>query len=120
MDSSQLKADVINKVKMFNYDSTQLLHILKSVQDTYRYIPSESYQWIADELKLTPIDVEGVAHFYHFFSTKHRGKITIYCNTSATAEMMGGSAVINEFTRILGISLGETTRDGWFGLYPTS
>lgn len=120
MGGSQFKTDIINKVKIFNHDSTQLLHILKSVQDTYRYIPSESYKWIADELKLTPIDVEGVAHFYHFFSTSPRGKITIYCNTSATAEMMGGPAVIKEFTKQLGLSLGETTRDGWFGLYPTS
>ena len=97
----------------------ELLSILREVQALHRCISEEAISIIADEMDLPKIHVEGTASFYHFLSRTHRGKYTIYLNTSITSEMAGLAEVIQAFSD-LGIRMGEVTADQQFGLFKTS
>lgn len=120
MIESKLKLKVTDILKKYKSDSYQLLSILIEIQNHFRHIPPVCIPWIADELDVTPLHIEGTLSFYHFLSTEHRGKITIYMNNSITSEMFGGNEVLKTFENELGISVSQTTPDGLFGLYTTS
>lgn len=101
-------------------DPTELLTILREVQQQWRRISAEAITAIAEELDIPRIHVEGTATFYHFFSEQHAGDYTIYVNTSVTAEMAGAAAVIAAFESELGVKMGGNTADNRVGLRKTS
>lgn len=99
---------------------SNLLKILWAIQDEYRYIPRRFIHYLCDHAELTVEAIHSVISFYHFFSLEHRGDITIYLDTSATAEMQGYKEVKKAFEKALDISVGEVTSDMQFGLFETS
>jgi [NiFe] hydrogenase diaphorase moiety large subunit len=107
-------------VERYRSERRQLLAMLREVQHIFRCVPAEAITLLAEELDLPRVHVEGTATFYHFLSAEHRGDITIYLNTSATAEMAGGAAVAAAFAEALGTPVGSTTADRRVGLYTTS
>lgn len=115
-----MKSEIQSLVKKYHGDKTQLIAILTEVQKKWRFIPEEAIDAIADELDLTRVHVEGVASFYHFFSGEHRGRYTVYLNTSTTSEMAGCEHVLKAFEEEVGVSFGHTSADGAIGLYKTS
>lgn len=111
----------INQLVLANgSDKTQTLSIFRNIQNEYRYIPDEALEFISEELDVPKVQIEGAVSFYHFFSSTHRGKFTIYMNTSTTSEMKGCHEIMATFETELGIRFGETTEDQMFGLYTTS
>ena len=104
----------------FNRDKTRLMDILLAIQAELGYIPPEVVEQLADELSLSSADVEQTLSFYHFFSTKPRGKYTIYLNNSIVANMMGREVIAEAFKKETGIQFGEVTKDGLIGLYETA
>ncbi len=107
-------------VSRYGGDKTQLLAILREAQNQWRRIPEEFITAVAEELDVPRVHVEGTATFYHFFSTEHRGRFTVYLNTSATSEMAGSQEVARAFEEATGVSFGQTGADREFGLYTTS
>jgi NADH-quinone oxidoreductase subunit E len=87
----------------------------------------ESRGWISDEtlrelgpvLGMSPEELEGVATFYNRILRRPVGRHLVWLCNSASCWLMGADAVRRAFERRLGISLGETTRDGRFTLLPT-
>ncbi len=114
------KEHIQNIISKFNFDKTQLLGILREIQNNFRFIPEDSFDWIADELDISPVMIKGVVSFYHFLSMDHRGEFTIYLNTSATSEMQGCHDVMRAFEDEVGIKFGSTSLDKKIGLYTTS
>ena len=101
-------------------DKTELLAILKDTQEKWRQITPEMISFIADELDISKLQVEGTATFYHFFSDSHHGKYTLYSNTCTTSEMAGIKIIEDFLEKEIGISFGQTTADQKIGLYRTS
>ncbi|HPI39559.1 MAG TPA: NAD(P)H-dependent oxidoreductase subunit E [Pseudobdellovibrionaceae bacterium] len=120
MSTTNFSSTIQTLLKKYNHDATQLVPMLREVQDEYRYIPIEIIALLAEELELPQVQVEGTATFYHFFSKNHRGNYTVYLNTSATAEMAGALAAEKAFEKEAGIPFGETSSDQKIGLYKTS
>jgi [NiFe] hydrogenase diaphorase moiety large subunit len=118
--TEDLKSKIKDLVNKYHGDKTQLLAILRDIQDTYRQVPRESIDLIAEELDVSPVHVEGTASFYHFFSFEPRGQYTVYLNTSATSEMKGCADIKRAFENESGTTFGQTTSDGQIGLYTTS
>ncbi len=116
----QLQTSYISIIEKYGRDKTQVLMILRDIQNQFRYISDEAITLIAEELDISRLQVEGCASFYHFFSTQHRGRYTIYLNTSATSEMSGVKDVIEAFEEEIGIKFGEVTADQNIGLFKTS
>ncbi|MFN7981587.1 MAG: NAD(P)H-dependent oxidoreductase subunit E [Vicinamibacterales bacterium] len=98
----------------------QLLGVLRDIQREFRCVSSDAITIVAEEMDLSRVHVEGTATFYHFLSSDHRGRNTIYLNTSATAEMAGSAAVAAAFEEAAGTAFGHTTADQALGLYTTS
>lgn len=107
-------------VNRYHCDRTELLAILREVQEKWRMVSPKMVAIIADEMDLPLVHVEGTATFYHFLSRTHRGKYSVYVNTSATAEMAGASAVIKAFETELGLSMGHNSPENLVGLRRTS
>ena len=98
----------------------QLLGVLRDIQRMVRCVPDEAITIVAEEMDLPRVHVEGTATFYHFLSREHRGRTTIYLNTSATSEMAGCMTVARAFEDATGTTFGHTTTDQGVGLYTTS
>ncbi|MBK7960463.1 MAG: NAD(P)H-dependent oxidoreductase subunit E [Bdellovibrionales bacterium] len=118
--SAELLSHIKSVVQSHNSDPTQLLAILREVQEKWRHVSPEAVTAISEELDLPRVHVEGTATFYHFLSRTHRGKYTVYVNTSTTAEIAGAAAVAKAFEDETGLSFGETSKDKKFGLRKTS
>jgi [NiFe] hydrogenase diaphorase moiety large subunit len=113
--------DRINGIlEKFHRDRTRLMDILLSIQDEIGYIPESHLSIIAESLNISEAEVEQTLSFYHFFSTKPRGKYRIYLNNSVVANMMGRAEVAATFEKELGIKFGQVTPDGLVGLFETS
>ena len=117
-------ANIENFVKeiagKYGKNPTRLMDILIDVQNEFRHVPSEAIGIISKELKLSKVDVEQTASFYHFFTCKDTGKYTVYLNNSAVACMMGRDEVAKAFEKEAGCKFGEVTSDGLIGLKDTA
>ena len=115
-----MKKSVSEIAQMHQNKQTQLLAILHDIQEQERFISDEVLHILSDELDVPLVELEGVRSFYHFFSSQHRGRYTVYMNTSATSEMSGAFEVMQAFEKHSGIEFGQTTSDFKIGLYKTS
>src|ERR1035437_6986391 len=107
MSDDQWTSHIKQIIEKHNRDRSELLAILKDVQEKWRRVSPEAVTLIADELDLPRVHVEGTATFYHFLSRTHRGNYTVYVNTSATAEMAGAVAVAQAFESEVGVLFGQ-------------
>ncbi len=102
----------------YKHDKTRLMDILYDIQHKTNYIPMDKVDIIADELNMSSADVEQTISFYHFYSTKPRGKYSICLNNSVVANMKGREFVAQAFKDELGCEFGEVKDD--IGLFETS
>lgn len=107
-------------LQKYRKDPSRLMDILLDIQNEVGYIPEEGVALIAEECKLSKVDVEQTISFYHFFSCKPRGKYSIYLNDSAVACMMGRDEVAKAFEKEVGCRFGSVSEDGLIGLFNTS
>ncbi|MGK5084325.1 NAD(P)H-dependent oxidoreductase subunit E [Bdellovibrionota bacterium FG-1] len=119
-DRADLESGIKAIVKKYNGERRQLLSILREVQKRWRCVSKEAITLIADEMDLPRVHVEGTSTFFHFLSRTHRGKYTVYLNTSATAELSSLSLIEKAFESEVGIAFGQTTADQQIGLRKTS
>jgi [NiFe] hydrogenase diaphorase moiety large subunit len=115
-----MKTYTLKVLEKYSRDKTRLMDMLIDIQLEFGYISRESITHIAQELKMSEVDVEQTISFYHFFSMKPTGKYSIFLNNSAVANMMGRHEVAETLEHETGIKFGEVTADGLIGLYETS
>jgi len=101
----------------YGYDSTKLIPILQKVQDAYHYLPEDVMRYIANELKISPAKVYGVATFFAHFSTTPKGKHIIKVCNGTACHVKGSASIINAVKTKLKLKDGqETTEDMMFTL----
>jgi NADH-quinone oxidoreductase subunit E len=93
-----------------------LLAILQEAQETFSYLPDTVIGETAAWLGLPVHQVYSVATFYNAFSLKPKGKYVIQVCMGTACHVRGSPAIVEEAETILGISRGETTKDGKFTL----
>ncbi|MEZ5196194.1 MAG: NAD(P)H-dependent oxidoreductase subunit E [Bacteroidales bacterium] len=98
----------------------RLMDVLIDITDDKGYVGDAEIVEIANQLKMSKVDVEQTLSFYHFFCTTPTGKYTIYLNDSLVATMMGRDEVADSFEKATGTKFGTVSADGLFGLYNTS
>jgi len=101
-------------------DAYRLIEIVTDVQSALGWVPPDAVAEIAEGLGVSRVDVEGVATFYHFFSSAPAGRYAVYLNTNFVAGMKGRAEVAAAFEKEAGCRFGETTADGRIGLHATS
>jgi len=80
------------------------------------WLPVAAMDYVADLLKMPPMKVYEVAHFYTMYNTKPVGKNHVQVCTNISCFLRGSDKIIAACKDTLGIGLGQTTEDGEFTL----
>jgi len=97
----------------------QILHEIQD-QDPQHYISPEAVDTVAEYLDIPVNHIYGVLTFYTMYSTKPRGKSIIRLCESPPCYIKGSDNMLRKLKVLLGINIGETTKDGLFTLEFTS
>jgi [NiFe] hydrogenase diaphorase moiety large subunit len=114
------KSEIHQILSKFENDKTRLMDILLTINEIQGFISRKDMQNISASLGISMAQVQETASFYHFFSSKPRGKYTIYLDNSITAVMKGRAGVKEAFEHYCGTTFGKVSEDGLFGLFDTS
>lgn len=102
------------------YEPTKdnLIYILHEIQDTHpqHYISEEAVSVISEYLNVPANHIYGVLTFYSMYSTKPRGKNIIRLCESPPCYVKGSDNMLRKLKTLLGVNVGETTKDGLFTL----
>lgn len=96
----------------------QLLPLLHSLQHEIGYIDDSAVAPLAAALNLSRADVHGVLTFYHDFRRKPSGRHVVKLCRAESCQARGGAAIETAAAGRLGVSMGETRRDGQISLEP--
>jgi [NiFe] hydrogenase diaphorase moiety large subunit len=104
----------------FDNNPNRLMDILLSIHDEQGYISKTDMIQIALATGRSFAEIQETVSFYHFFSSKPRGKYRIYLDNSITACMRNRDEVKETFENLCETKFGEVSGDGTFGLFNTS
>jgi len=107
---------VKNLVKQYVSKNGRVLSILEEIQRKFKYLPEEVLRLLAKELGLPLSQVYGVATFYNYFSLQPRGEHIIGICHGTACHVKGSDKLTQALEKELGVSVGETTKDGLFSL----
>ena len=93
-----------------------LITVLQKAQEIYGYLPREVIERVARALNLKTAKVYGVATFYTQFRFEPIGKYLIMLCKGTACHVNGAQTIEEAICDELGISDGETTKDGLFTL----
>ena len=94
-----------------------LLPVLHLAQDNFGgWLSSETMDYVAELLNITPIEVYEVATFYSMYNTKPVGKYMFEVCQTGPCMLRGSDGIVDYIYEKLGIKPGQTTADGLFTL----
>jgi NADH-quinone oxidoreductase subunit E len=94
-----------------------LLPVLHLAQDSFGgWLSSETMDYVAELLNITPIEVYEVATFYSMYNLKPVGKYMFEVCQTGPCMLRGSDDIVAYIGEKLGIKPGETTTDGMFTL----
>jgi NADH-quinone oxidoreductase subunit E len=112
--------EIQEEIKQYPYPAVACIDALKIVQHHRGWVSDESVKDIAELLKISNEEVDGVATFYSRIYRKPIGRNVILICDSVSCMVMGYQSIYEYISKKLGISFGETTNDRRFTLLPNS
>ncbi len=120
MLTSEEKADIRHIAERYEERRGASVEALKLVQRWRGWVSNEDLEATARILDMSPDELDGVATFYNLIFRRPVGwHVILFCD-SISCWIMGCNLVRDQFQRRLCIESGETTKDGYFTLLPTS
>jgi NADH-quinone oxidoreductase subunit E len=118
MISDAAKAGFAAEVAKFPADQKQsaVMACLAIVQKELGFVSVESEKEVADYLGMAPIAVHEVTTFYNMYNQRPVGKYKLNVCTNLPCQLRDGQAALKHLEAKLGISMGQTTKDGMFTL----
>ena len=120
MSEMKLSCEAVRQVEevceKFHNDPGELIAILHECQDRLGYLPEPVQRIIAGKLCIPASKVYGVVTFYSFFTMSPKGKHPVSVCLGTACYVRGADKLLEEFKRVLGIDVGQTTPDGKFSL----
>jgi len=107
---------LIEKCRATPHPESQLINVLHEVQSQFGYLAAAHLDAVAQLMQVPAAKVAGVASFYHFFRLKPRGRFMINVCLGTACYVKGAERVAQKIIDELGITWGETTKDGVFTL----
>jgi NADH-quinone oxidoreductase E subunit len=115
--SEQAIAELNEIVSHYPEKRAAMLPALWIAQREYGgFLPPEALQEVAELLERPRVEVEAVASFYTMYNFRKRGKHHLEICTCLTCACVGAYDVVRKLEDLLGIHLGDTTKDGEFTL----
>jgi NADH-quinone oxidoreductase subunit E len=112
--------EIEEEIKQYPYPSVACIDALKIVQQHRGWVSDESVRDIAQLLRISNEEVDGVATFYSRIYRKPVGRNVILICDSISCMIMGYESLYQYISGKLDISFGGTTSDGRFTLLPIS
>jgi len=97
-----------------------LLRKLKEAQHELGYVPQQFMAETARSLGLPIGEIYGITTFYSFLSTRPLGRYVIRICKSIPCYLQNADMIVDTLTNEIGITPGQTTRDGKFSLQLTN
>ncbi len=88
-----------------------LIPILQEVQERFSYLPEEAMRGVAKFLRLSDSNIYGVATFYAQFKFSPTGRQIVKVCRGTACHVRGGTKILEEVEKRLGIKAGGTTDD---------
>lgn len=103
-------------IRQYDYNADNLIQILHMAQAIFGCIPTDVQEIIAQQVGLPYSKVSGVVTFYSFFSSQSKGEYTVSVCLGTACYVRGGKKILEKLKELLGIDVGETTKDRKFTL----
>src|SRR3978361_840136 len=120
MKFSEEKINKVNEIIARYPEGKQksaLLPLLHMAQDENNgWLSAEAMDYVAELLKIKPIEVYEVATFYSMYNLKPVGRYLFEVCQTGPCMLNGSDQIIDYIKKKLGIGVGETTADGLFTL----
>jgi NADH-quinone oxidoreductase subunit E len=116
METAVQKRPIDAVIASYPPNREHLISILQEVQAEYGYLSKDSINRISGYLNLPSSKVFGVATFYNQFKLNPPGRIQIQVCRGTACHVKGSLNLLESLQTLLGIEVGETTRDGLFSL----
>ncbi len=110
--TAQISSFVLETLRRHAGREGPLLPILHDLQEEFGHVPAEALPVIARELNLSRAEVHGVVTFYHDFREQPAGRHVLKVCRAEACQSMGSEELAARLERELGISFGQTSRDG--------
>ncbi len=107
---------IIEICNSYDNRASDVIHILHGVQGALGFLPIEVQELIAKQLNIPVSRVYGIVSFYSFFSMEPKGKYPISICLGTACHVRGSDKILEEFKRLLGIGIGQTTPDNKFSI----
>ncbi|MBP9036652.1 MAG: NADH-quinone oxidoreductase subunit NuoE [Candidatus Cloacimonas sp.] len=116
--NKRIRAMIKEICKKYAPHKDNLIQILHEIQnaDPQHYISNEAVDTVAEYLNIPANHIYGVLTFYTMYSTKPRGKNIIRLCESPPCYIKGSENILRKLKVLLGVNVGETTKDGLFTL----
>ena len=101
-------------------DASQLLQMLREVQERFGHIPREAVSRLAEKLSIPRARVESVASFYSFLHLKPHGEYRVLFSDNITDRMLGSQALMEQMCQLLWLQPGKVSEDGLVSIDITS
>ena len=110
------KQSIDEVVARYPAQREHLISILQEVQEEYGYLSRESIDRISGYLGLPSSKIFGVATFYNQFRLTAPGRIQVAICRGTACHVKGSLSLLDSVKTLLGIEVGQTTKDGLFSL----
>jgi NADH-quinone oxidoreductase subunit E len=109
-------AEIDHEISIMETREAAGIEALKIVQANRGWINDDSLTAIAQYLKMSTAELEGVATFYNLIYRQPVGKYVIHLCNSISCHLTGYDEILQTIKQYLSIDYGQTTADGLFTL----
>lgn len=92
-------------------DNKPIVAILQDVQEEYRYIPREAFDYLAEKLDVSLAKLFSIATFYENFSLTPKGKHVIKICDGTACHVRKSIPILNALKKELKLADGEKTTE---------
>ena len=92
-------------------DNMPIVAILQDVQEEYRYIPREAFDYLAEKLDVSLAKLFSIATFYENFSLTPKGKYVIKICDGTACHVRKSIPILNALKKELKLADGEKTTE---------
>ena len=110
MDNKELYQK-IDEIISAHSGETPIVAILQDIQEEYRYLPRESFDYLSEKLGVSLAKIYSIATFYENFSLTPKGKYVIKICDGTACHVRKSIPILEALRKELGLTDGKNTTD---------
>ena len=110
MDNKELYQK-IDEIISAHSGEKPMVAILQDIQEEYRYLPRESFDYLSEKLGVSLAKIYSIATFYENFSLTPKGKYVIKICDGTACHVRKSIPILEALRKELGLTDGKNTTD---------